>query len=233
MNKGKTSAMKRMLMALNIVTLIGLAGFSAYLFVDNRDLAKTATLSEEEKSQIENDKLIASIGKLINLPNDEKPTIFKVNDPEKIEEGNPGISQIFPELQKDDYLLIYKNDRLGIQYRPNENKIIKTATVSLPVTIEIFGTEQAVNDIEATLQKLYEGRVVILKQIVTGVTQNFVYDKTGKLKADVDILSEETGFEVGSILPTSITPSEQTEIIIVAVENESSAVPTSEIPETE
>lgn len=221
MSKEKKSPLKKLLMLANVLLIVGLAGTSVYLFMDNRDLKSTASLSQDEKSQIENDKLVAEISKLMNLPSDEEPTIFKVNDPKKTEEGNPGITQIFSDLQKDDYLLVYKNDRLGIQYRPSENKIIKTATISLPITVEIIGSEDVVNKTEEKLQKLYNGRVVIVEQVMPGITQSFVYDKTGKLKADVEVLAKETGLEVGSTLPQNIKPGDGTEIVIVVASDKS------------
>jgi hypothetical protein len=210
----KTSTGKKVLIVLSALLVVGLAGSTTYLFIENKDLKKTASLSEEDKLNIENDKIISEVSKLIDLP-DEDPTIFKVNDPEKTEEGNPGITELFPDLQKDDYLLVYKVNRLGIQYRQSQNKIVKTATITLPISIEVFGTEEAVAEIEQKLLALYNNRVVIIKQNIDGITQSFVYDNTGKLKTETEALSKEMAIEVGSTLPTSITPSDQTEIVIV------------------
>jgi hypothetical protein len=213
---------KKTMMIVNIVVIVGLLGVSGYLFTENRDLKQSATLSQEDKLKQENDKLIADVSKLMDLPKDE-PTIFKVNDPEKTEEGNPGISELFSDLQKDDYLLVYKNDRLGIQYRPSQNKIIKTATLTLPVSIEVFGSEKAVAEMEKKLQELYGNRVVVSKQTLSGVTQSFVYDKTTKLKTEVEALAKEISYEVGSTLPESVKPGSATEVVIVIAEAKTAA----------
>ena len=225
----KTSISKKIVIIVFALLVTGLAGSTTYLFIENSDLKKTASLSEEDKLKIENDKIISEVGMLIDLP-DEDPTIFKVNDPEKTEEGNPGITELFPDLQKDDYLLVYKVNRLGIQYRQSQNKIIKTATITLPINIEVFGTEEAVAEIEQKLLALYNNRVVIIKQNIDGITQSFVYDNTGKLKTETEALSKEMEIEIGSTLPTNITPGEQTEIVIVVVPNSIETTPTTTQP---
>jgi len=211
----RNNSKRRVLIAVNIVALFVLTGSTVYLYMQNKDLNEQASLSQEDKLKIENNNLLADVGKLMDLP-EEEPTIFKVNDPQKAEEDNPGINEIFSDLQINDYLLIYKTDRLGIQYRPSQKKIIKTATLNLPIVIEIFGSEEAISEMEKQLLQLYDNRVIITKQSLSGVTQSFVYDNTNKLKTEVEALSKGIGYQVGSTLPESIKPTDQTEIVIVA-----------------
>ena len=67
---------------------------------------------------------IKAVGKLMDLPVDEKPTIATVTDPSVLPHQD-----FFKKAQKDDKVIIYKNNKLAILYRPGINKIITSAEV--------------------------------------------------------------------------------------------------------
>jgi hypothetical protein len=70
--------------------------------------------------------LIDKVGKLIELPTGEEPTIYSVKDKTQL----PNIP-LFAKAQNGDQVLIYQKAQKGILYRPNENKIIEV----LPIII--------------------------------------------------------------------------------------------------
>ena len=214
----------------NVVVILALAGTSTYFYMQNRDLNSQLALTDQDRVAQQNEELLADVGKLYDLP-EEEPTIFLVNDPVKTQEDNPGIKDLFSDLKKDDYLLVYKTERLGIQYRPSEKKIIKTATLTIPISVELFGSEQAMEDISKVLEEKYSTQVSIKKTILEGVTKGFVFDTTTKLGGELDNISKETGLEKGINLPDTIKPDSQTEIVIVVADAQNSN--SQEVPATQ
>jgi len=211
----KTSTGKKVSIVLAALLFVGLAGASTYLFIENRSLKADLALSESDRNAAENARIVGEVSKLIKLP-DEEPILILVNDPVVAVEDNPGIAQIFDDLQKGDYILVFRNDRSGVQYRPSEKKIIKNATINLPIATEIIGSEAAVKSTEAKLSE-FGNQLSLSNKIDDSVKSSFVYAVNSKLSAEASAIAEKLGIEVGSTLPASITPSGQTEIIIVVV----------------
>jgi hypothetical protein len=218
----KTSTGKKVLIIFSVLLVIGLAGTTVYLFMENRDLKSELALSDSERNSKENARIIKEVSELIKLP-DEEPVVILVNDPVIAVEDNPGIAKIFDDLQKGDYILVFRNERTAVQYRPSEKKIIKNASISLPIATEIIGSEVAIKSAEVKLAE-FGNQLTITNKIDDSVKSAFVYAVNGKLSAEASAIAEQLGIEVGSTLPASITPSDQTEIVIV-VTSATTAVP--------
>ncbi len=203
---------KRILMIVNVVVLLALAGSTGYLFFRNGDLNKELSLSVDERTAKQNQALVDKVSKLIDLPKEE-PTIILVNDSDKAKEQNPGLSQIFEDLQKDDYILVYRKARQAINYRPSTNKIVKSSTITLPVSVELVGSQA---DIDAVATKLadFGTQISIIKTVKDGVTQSFIYDVENDQTDQTASIAKQIGYEVGTTLPSSISPTAQTEIVI-------------------
>jgi len=76
--------------------------------------------------QAEADRLVASVGKLITLPTDEKPTIATVTDIEKVKD-----QPFFKNAKNGDKVLIYTKAQKAIIYRESENRIIEVGAVNI------------------------------------------------------------------------------------------------------
>lgn len=76
--------------------------------------------------QTETDNMINKISKLIVLPDNEKPTIATVSNPEQLKD-----QPFFAKAQKGFKVLIYANAGKSILYDPFENKIIETASMNI------------------------------------------------------------------------------------------------------
>lgn len=76
--------------------------------------------------QAEVDALVAEVGKLIELPADENPTVATVTDVEKVKE-----QPFFANAKNGDKVLIYTNARKAILYRPSEKRIIEVGAVNI------------------------------------------------------------------------------------------------------
>lgn len=96
-----------------------------YFFVQYQHaqaLLKDPTLAAKE--EITN--LVAAVGKLMELPVGETPTVATVSDKDKLKD-----QAFFAHAQTGDKVLIYSNARKAILYRPSTNKIIEVAPLNI------------------------------------------------------------------------------------------------------
>ena len=197
--------------------MLGLASSTVVLFMQNRDLKEQSTMTTEQKNQ----KIIDEINKVFDLP-EEEPVVAIVTDPEEFKKQYTA----FDNAQNGDYLLFYRKARLNVLYRQSEKRVVKTATVTVPITVELVGSKDATDAAETKLKEFGE-QITVVKTIAEGITQSFVFDVDDDQKAEVDSISKQLGLEIGSTLPSSIEPGAQTEVI-VAVSDTSPASPTTD-----
>lgn len=203
--------MKKAVIILNIVVLLGLAGATGYLFMKNRDLNDQLTLTTEEK----NKRLVDEINKVFDLP-EEDPVVAIVTNPDEFKKEYAA----FDNASSGDYLLFFRKARLNVLYRQSEKRVVKTANVTVPITVELVGAEDAIAAAEAKLSK-FGNQITVTKKVDDTIKQSFVFDVDSDQVDQAKQLSEELGYDIGSTLPSTITPGEQTEIII-AVSNSGS-----------
>jgi hypothetical protein len=211
----KTTTGKKVLIIANVLLLIGLAGFSAYLFMENKDLNDQITLTTEEK----NARLIEEINEVFDLP-EEEPVVAVVTDPEEFKKQYSA----FDNAESGDYLLFYRKARLNVLYRSSEKRVVKTATVTVPISVELVGTETAIAAAEEKLSA-FGDQITIIKKVDDSVKQAFVFDVDNDQAEQLKSIGELLGYEVGSTLPASIVPSDQTEIIIVVTGSSDTTAP--------
>lgn len=92
-------------------------------------------VAQEAISKIENDKLIITISKLIELPVDEEPIIGTIQDAESLSQQQ----KFFSNSKNGDKVLIYKDQ--AFVYRPSDNKLVKVG----PVYANSTSTESILN----------------------------------------------------------------------------------------
>ena len=83
-------------------------------------------LGDATNANTEASQLLAEVGKLMVLPENEQPTIATVTDLEKLKD-----QPFFAKAQVGDKVLIYTSAKKAILYRPTENKIIELAPLSV------------------------------------------------------------------------------------------------------
>jgi hypothetical protein len=208
--KGRKLSMKKYLVVLNIIALLGFAGGSAYLYLENRDLNKQLNMTEEQIR----DELIAEINKVFELP-DENPEIVIVNDPVKFKAEN----STFDNVEIGDHLLVFRKARLGVLYRQSEKRVVKTTNVVIPISIELVGSQQAVDNVEKKLAE-FGSQVTISKTFKDDITQSFIYDVDANQETEVSSIAKELGYDVASSLPSSVIPASQTEILIIVADEQ-------------
>lgn len=83
-------------------------------------------IARQEASLDEIQSLISEVGKLIELPPGETPTLATVTEAEKVRE-----QPFFQNAENGDKVLIYANAKKAYLYRPSAKKIIEVGVINL------------------------------------------------------------------------------------------------------
>lgn len=114
---------KKLLIALLVGIVAALP--SAYFYTQyqkaQRKLENPTEFAREETKLLQE-----KVGKLLELPAGEEPTIATVTDADRLRE-----QPFFANAQNGDRVLIFTNARKAVLYRPSLNKIIEVAPVNL------------------------------------------------------------------------------------------------------
>lgn len=112
-----------------LIVLLVITGIVAgFIYVkyqaSQQELAKLSNPQELANKQTQ--ALIVKVGKLIELPTNETPTIVSVTNASKLK-GQP----FFSNVVNGDDILIYTKAKKAIIYRESINKVIEVAPVSI------------------------------------------------------------------------------------------------------
>ncbi|MDP2815906.1 MAG: hypothetical protein Q8O19_04430 [Rectinemataceae bacterium] len=162
---------------------IGIAGYFYYQY----------TYSPQKNPESEIKTLIGSIGKFMDLPEEEEPTLATVTDKEKLS-GQP----FFQKAENGDKVLIYTNSGRAILYRPSTGKIVDVTTVNVNTPAPVV----APADVPATAPQTDETAVSPVSQAVNvkvalyngstkiGVTNTFEEEMKAKFP-DAKVVTKE------------------------------------------
>ena len=127
---------KKILIAANVILLVGLGAAAGYFFKQHRDLnarfndvnAKYEELRTNPQAAQAADakRYVEEVGKLYDLPKDEEPSVATVSDKEKLED-----QPFFAKTENGDVTLIYSQAKLAILYRPSTKQIINVSSVTI------------------------------------------------------------------------------------------------------
>jgi hypothetical protein len=123
------------------LVVIGIAGF--VIFRKYRE--NQALLKPQDGTQVDVQKTIAEVGKVIILPQGEVPTVATVSDISKLKD-----QQFFSNALNGDRVLIYQNARKAFLYRPSEKKIVEVAPVNVAPTAASGSAQPQVAGVQAT-----------------------------------------------------------------------------------
>jgi hypothetical protein len=70
-------------------------------------------------------QLLSEVGKIIDLPADESPTVATVTDPKELK------GTLFDDSKVGDKLIFYSGTAQAILYRPSERKIIAVGSLTI------------------------------------------------------------------------------------------------------
>ena len=209
----RRSTGKNILMAVNILALLLLGAATGYLFFENRDLNDQVNLTSTEKNR----RLVDEINQVFDLP-DEEPVVAVVTnvDDFKAEYG------VFDNAEEGDYLLFFRKARLNVLYRQREKRVVKTADVNVPIAVELVGSQKAIEAVKKVLTQ-FGSQIEIEEKVTDGITQSFVFDIDGDQTEQAKSIAEQLDYDVGSTLPSTVTPADNTEIMIAVTETKPSS----------
>ena len=122
--------------------------------------------------------LVKKIGRLIELPKDEEPTVALVSDVEKLK------GQVFfANAQNGDQVLIYSNAKKAILYRPSINKLIEVSSLAINTTKET--TVPPPTEVQPTVVK-----VAILNGTKTAGLASSTEVKLKQLASNIQVISK-------------------------------------------
>lgn len=108
-----------------VVGGIGAGGYYYNKYSDSqKEVKRLSNPQEAAKSQVSD--AVAKIGRLVDLPSGETPTLATVTDPAKLKD-----QAFFANSKVGDQVLIYTQAKKAILYRPSTNKILEIAPVNI------------------------------------------------------------------------------------------------------
>lgn len=114
---------KSVIIAFLVVSILAIAGAGSGIYYYSQYRA----LSQRSKDpQAEVKDVLAKVGKLIELPTGEEPTVATVQDAEKIK-----TQPFFTKAQNGHRVILYSNAKLAILFDEKANKIINVGAINL------------------------------------------------------------------------------------------------------
>ena len=116
---------RKPLKSIAIVLLIAVVGLLTYQYINARQEIKQLQKAPSKAAQSQNDSdaVIAKVSKLTILPA-EQPTVATVSDITKLKD-----QAFFNNAKNGDKVLIFKNSKKAVIYRPSTNQIIEIAPI--------------------------------------------------------------------------------------------------------
>jgi len=191
------------------VVLLASIGVGVYYFVQYRRVVQNPDLvSKQELTSI-----LEKVNKLMDLPQDETPTLATVLNKDNLKDQD-----FFKKAENGDKVLVYTNNKKAILYRPNTNKIIEvmpvyndeaekaaaTGAISTNPKVALFnGSDKAglTNTVETKIKEKIANVEIALKENAskTNYTKTIVIDISGKMADQAKKIAEAIGGEVGSL----------------------------------
>lgn len=137
MRKKSTTSLPQKNIFLPIIILFSIvstltAGYFFYQYQKTKNLLQ----SPDQQTEDEIIKLVDKVGKLIQLPKDETPSLATVTDKNKLSK-----QPFFAQTENGDKVLLFTKAKKAILYRPSTNKIIEVGPIN-PKTIQPVTTEE-------------------------------------------------------------------------------------------
>lgn len=181
--------MKKFFRPLNIViyiiTLVAIIAISLSIFIYREYLkVKTQLENPARVTETANKTILEKLGKLIQLPTEENPTIATVNDIEKLKDQD-----FFANAKNGDKLIVYTNAKKAILYDLIANRIIDVAPVNIGTQSANLsatpGASPSTQATQITKVALYNGTTTVG---LTALAEKFLKEKLG---SQIEIVSKD------------------------------------------
>ena len=190
---------KILLVTANILVIAGLATSSVIFYLKyNNEKSKNLTTDQRIA------KYEKEISKSYTLPSGEKATLADVKNASELKKDEAN-KDFFKDAADGDIVLIYANSKLGILYRPNSKKIIKTGPLAFKQQLSayIVGAKSDRETVIALLKQAFANDISTASEadakspLAAGSTT--IVDVTGKNTDLVNKLATELKGKVGSV----------------------------------
>lgn len=207
----KKSLNKNMILVIALGVIVAILLVAAiYFYVQYQKIKKNPNIVAKQ----ETDQLVEQVGKLIDLPKDETPTVATILDKDKLKD-----QPFFNNAQNGDKILIYTKSKKAIIFRPKENKLINVGPIAidqkaqLPVVLVNAG-----GDVAAVEKKLNESGGISIAAKTDAKNRNSVkkitvVDVSGQQGQAATQLAQLLGGEVGS-LPAGEAKPDNAQIVV-------------------
>jgi hypothetical protein len=119
--RSRTRHWKKVLLTLII---LGIFGWLAYGYMTTKNQLQTISKGKPEATVSQ--QLIDKVGLLVDLPQNEAPTIATVNNASKLKN-----QEFFARAADGDKVMIFNKSGLAVLYRPSTNRVIEYSKVNL------------------------------------------------------------------------------------------------------
>ncbi|MDQ3158966.1 MAG: hypothetical protein M3P98_02415 [bacterium] len=163
------------------------------------------------------DAIVQKVSKLINLPQDETPSLATIEDIGQLKDQH-----FFDNAENGDQVLIYTKAAQAIIYRERENRLINVGPVAIngnaQVGIALLNAGGNNDDVESKLTKKFAESISIISREdakdASSVGKTTVVDLNGNNAQLAKQIADEIGGEVGQ-LPSSETKPANSSILII------------------
>ena len=122
-----------------------IGGISGYYYYNKFRASEKLLIEASQTGQTDVRSLIAKVGKLIKLPEDEEPTIAKVTDLNRLSN-----QPFFAKAKVGDRVLLYMQAKKAFLYDPVNNLIVEVGPLLIPTPTGTGSEEVAGFSIEST-----------------------------------------------------------------------------------
>lgn len=205
-----------------IAIFIAVAAVPSVYFYNQYQKAQESLKNPQKAVNEETKKIIEKVGKLIDLPKGEEPTVATITDKNKLKDQS-----FFSKAENGDKVLIFGKAQKAILYRPSTNKIIEVAPVNLGntqvVKVALLNgttTTGLTKTAETDLKEKVANVEIVLKE--NAEKQNYektiVVDLTGNNETVAASITSALSGEVGS-LPSGETNPSGADILVILGSN--------------
>ena len=172
-----------------------------------------------QKTQADDAKVLAQLGKIMDLPKDAKPMMYLVNDAEALKKDQPGF---FSKAKNGDRVIVYSD--MAILYDAKANKIMHIGPVDFgqqslgTVPFALYngsGSEEKLTAFEQKLTTTFKNAVVKVKDQAGKIyDKTLVIDLNGN-NQEIQKIAEALGGQVAQLPQGEIAPQGIAVLIIV------------------
>lgn len=217
----------RILIIAVFILCFATAGYFFYQYQKVQQQLANPTLFAQSETQ----KLLDKLSKIIELPENETPTVATISDRERLQN-----QPFFAKAKNGDKLIIYTNAKKAIIFDPLANKIIDVApvnigTASATPSASISPNQQTLKFVlyngttKSGLTLEYEQilkKAVVNSQIIdrdnakkTDYEKSVLIDLTGTKAKDLEYLSKQLGIAAGQFPEGETKPSDADFLILL------------------